>query len=135
MQNNYDLELKQIQLQNERVLRQLEDVRELIEKPEEQTFLSKEYYSVEEVSNLKGGCAVNTYKASSRFLLPGCGSNDPKYCVYIGGRLSFPRSAVLRWLQITDAELEDYARECGVNILPDKYLKLAQKAKQKAGGQ
>ena len=131
MNRDFDLELKAIQLQNERLLRELQGVRELILTPEENAGLNKEYYSVEEVAKLKGGCAENTYKASSRMLLPGCGSNNPKYCVYIGGRLSFPKAAVLRWLSASDAELEDYAHECGITVLPEKYLRLVKKAKEK----
>ena len=130
MQNNFDLELKAIQLQNERLLRELAEVHKMLEIPAQQPLYSKEYYTVEDCAELKGGAALNTYKAN-RFLLPGCG--NPKFSVFIAGRLAFPKEEVLRWLKISDANYLEYAKECGVTVVPEKYIRLAQKARQKEG--
>ncbi len=128
MQNNFDLELKAIQLQNERLLRELTEVHKILEMPKQQPQYSKEYYTVEDCAEMKGGAALNTFRAN-RFLLPGCG--NPKFSVFIAGRLAFPKAVVLRWLKISDANYLEYAKECGVTVVPEKYLRLVQKAKQK----
>jgi hypothetical protein len=39
----------------------------------------------------------------------------------------------MKWLKISDAEYLDYAKECGVSVVPEKYLRLSQKAKEKKG--
>ena len=129
MQNNFDLELKSIQLQNERLLRQLSEVHKILDSPEEKTVASKEFYTVEDCAEMKGGAALNTYKAN-RFLLPGCG--NPKLSAFIAGRLSFPHDEVMKWLKISDADYLDYAKECGITVIPEKYIRLAKKAQQKA---
>ena len=124
---NLDLELKEIQLQNEKLIRELDEIHELLNSVQPQTEKSKEYYTIEECAQLKGGAALNTYRAN-RILLPGCG--NPKYASYIGGRLCFAKKIVEEWKYITDAEYPEYARSCGVSILPEKFAKLAQKAKE-----
>lgn len=130
MQNNFDLELKSIQLQNEKLFRELEEVRKLLEKPEEKTSIIKEFYTLEECWQMKGGCSLNTLKANA-FLRVGCG--NPKYSRYIGGRLCYPKNEVLRWLTICDGpEYIAYAQSCGVSVIPEKYLRLAQKAFKKS---
>ena len=60
------------------------------------------------VFGLKGGAALNTYKCN-RFLLPGCG--NPKFSVFIAGRLAFPRNEVMKWLKISDADYIEYSKE------------------------
>ncbi|MBR4321791.1 hypothetical protein [Treponema sp.] len=130
MQNNFDLDLRSIQLQNERLLRELTEVHKLLESSEEKTIVSKEFYTIEDCAELKGGAALNTYK-SNRFMLPGCG--NPKYSVFILGRLAFPHKEVMRWLKVSDSEYLDYAKECGVSVIPEKYLRLSHKARQSAG--
>ena len=131
MQNNYDLDLKTIQLQNERLLREISELHKMLEAPIEKSDVSKEFYTVQECAEMKGAASLSSYKAN-RFMLPGAGNS--KYCVYILGRLAFPASEVKRWLTVDDSSYLDYARECGVTVIPEKYLRLAQKAKQKAGG-
>ena len=126
--NNLDLELKSIQIQNERLLRELTEVHKILEKPEQQTVYSKEYYTVEDCAGMKGGAALNTYKAN-RFLLPGCG--NPKFSVFIAGRLAFPKEEVMKWLKVSDADYLEYAKECGVTTIPEKYVRLSQKAKKR----
>ena len=124
---NLDLELKQIQLQNEKLLRELDEVHKMLATVVPQSENRKEFYTIEECADLKGGAALNTYRAN-RILLPGCG--NPKYASYIGGRLCFAKKIVEEWKYITDAEYPEYARSCGVSILPEKFAKLAQKAKE-----
>ena len=128
--NNFDLELKSIQLQNEKLLREMEVLHHLLEAVQPQSETQKEYYTVEDCAEMKSGAALNTYK-TNRFLLPGCG--NPRYSAYIAGRLCFPREEVMKWLKISDAEYLDYAKECGVTVVPEKYLRLSQKAKEKKG--
>lgn len=128
--NNFDLELKTLQLQNERLLREMEVLHKMLESVQPQTETQKEYYTVEDCAEIKSGAALNTYK-TNRFLLPGCG--NPRYSAYIAGRLCFPREEVMKWLKISDAEYLDYAKECGVTVVPEKYLRLSQKAKEKKG--
>lgn len=125
-----DLELRSIQLQTERVLNELSEVHELLGEltPKKE---QREFYTVEECARMKGGASLNTYK-TNRFLLPGCG--NPRYAVYVGGRLCFSQAEVQRWLSVTDAEYLNYAGECGITIIPEKFQRLAQKAKQKIGG-
>lgn len=127
---NLDLELRSLQLQTERVLNELTEVHELLGgiSPQKE---QREYYTVEECARMKGGASLNTYK-TNRFLLPGCG--NPEYSVYVGGRLCFRQAEVQRWLSVTDAEYLDYAGECGITIIPEKFQRLAQKAQQRIGG-
>ena len=122
---NFDLELKQIQLQNERLYRELAEIQKILARPEEKVAFEKEFYTIEDCAELKGGAALNTYKCN-RFLLPGCG--NPKYSVFIAGRLCFPRDEVMRWVKISDAEYLDYAKECGVSVVPEKYIRMAKKS-------
>ena len=128
---NLDLEIKEIQLQNEKLIRELAEVHQLLNSVQPQTENQKEFYTIEECASMKGGAALNTYKAN-RLLLPGAG--NPQYVSYIGGRLCFARNVVDEWLHITDADYPEYARRCGVSILPEKFAVLAKKAKEKAGG-
>lgn len=128
MQNDLDLELRAIQLQNERLMRELIEVHKMLETSKQQPVYSKEYYNVEDCAEMKGGAALNTYKAN-RFLLPGCG--NPKFAVFIAGRLAFPKDVVKKWLKVCDSDYLDYAKECGVSVVPEKYIRLVQKAQQK----
>ena len=131
MNNNMELELKTIQLQNEKLLWEIDQLNRLIQAPKKQESMQKEFLTVSEAAQMKGGAAENTYK-SNRFLLPGCG--NPKYSVYIAGRLAFRREDCEVWAKVPDSEYDQYALACGVKIIPEKYKKLIQKAKQKAGG-
>lgn len=128
---NFDLELKEIQLQNEKLIRELAEVHQLLATVVPQNENKKEFYTIDECASMKGGAALNTYKAH-RVLLPGAGNQ--KYASYIGGRLCFARDVVEEWLHVTDAEYPEYAHSCGITIIPEKYLYLAKKAKEKAGG-
>lgn len=130
MENNLDLDLKQIQLQNERLWLELVKVHKILESAEKKMSQNKEFYTVDDCAELKGGAALNTYRCN-RFMLPGCG--NPKYSVYILGRLAFPHDVVMRWIKVTDSEYLEYAKECGVAVVPEKYIRLAKKAQQKEG--
>ena len=123
--NNFDLELKHIQLQNEKLARGLGEIYTILTQPKTEQSGQKEFYTIEECAKLKGGAALNTYKAN-RFLLPGCG--NPRYSVFIAGRLCFPKDEVMRWLKVSDENYLDYAASCGINTVPEKYLRLSQKA-------
>ena len=127
---NLDLELKEIQLQNEKLIRELAEVHKMVEAVIPHKENQKEFYTIEECAELKGGAALNTYKAN-RLLLPGAG--NPLYTSYIGGRLCFARDVVMEWLHVTDADYEEYAHRCGVSVLPDKFVMLSKKAKDKVG--
>jgi len=118
--------LKEIQLQNEKLIRELAEVHKLLETVVPQSKNEKEFFNVEECARMKGGAALNTYKASARWLLPGAG--NPQYASYIGGRLCFARAVVDEWLHVTDADYPDYARRCGITIIPEKYARIVQKA-------
>lgn len=123
---NFDLELKQIQLQNERLIRELAEINKKLESTEEKNVPTKEFYTLEECWQMKGGCSLNTLKTNS-FLRVGCG--NPKFSRFIGGRLCFAKEEVFRWLKITDGpEYLEYARSCGITVIPEKYARLAQKA-------
>ena len=45
--NNFDLELKQIQLQNEKLFRELSAITQMLEKPAEKASFEKEFYTIE----------------------------------------------------------------------------------------
>ena len=127
---NFDLELKQIQLQNEKLIRELDELHKMLATVAPQSENKKEFYTIAECAQMKGGAALNTYKAN-RILLPGAG--NPHYASYIGGRLCFSREVVDEWLHITDAEYPEYARRCGISVLSEKFKILAKKAKNKEG--
>lgn len=127
--NNFDLELQHIQLQNEKAVRKLGEIHTILKQMQNEKSYEKEFYTIEECAKLKGGAALNTYKAN-RFLLPGCG--NPRYSVFIAGRLCFPKDEVIRWLKVSDENYLDYAASCGIHTVPEKYLRLSQKARAKS---
>ena len=127
--NNFDLELQHIQLQNEKAVGKLGEIHTILKQMQNEKSYEKEFYTIEECAKLKGGAALNTYKAN-RFLLPGCG--NPRYSVFIAGRLCFPKDEVIRWLKVSDENYLDYAASCGIHTVPEKYLRLSQKARAKS---
>ena len=38
----------------------------------------------------------------------------------------------MKWLKISDVDYIEYAKECGDTVVPEKYIKLAKKAQQRA---
>lgn len=127
MPNNLDLEVKELQLQNQRLIRAMDEIQKLLsEKKTDTEFEAKEFYTLEETWRIKGGCSLNTLKANP-FLRVGCG--NPKYARYIGGRLCFTRADTMIWASICDGpEYIEYAKKCGITVIPEKYLRLAKKA-------
>ena len=65
--------------------------------------LKKQWYTLEECAELKGGGALNTYK-SIRFYQPKGGIPDGR----VSGRKVWSRETVAEWLPITDDELPRY---------------------------
>lgn len=127
MPNNLDLEVKELQVQNQKLIRATDEILKLLLTKSEETKMDpKEFYTLEETWQMKGGCSLNTLKANP-FLRVGCG--NPKYARYIGGRLCFSRSDTLEWANICDGpEYIEYAKKCGITVIPEKYLRLAKKA-------
>ncbi|HOE08811.1 MAG TPA: hypothetical protein PLV89_08030 [Treponemataceae bacterium] len=120
-----DLNVRQLMLLVEKLSLSVGDFMKQMDTPEKEQLFEKEFYTVEDCAKLKGGAALNTFK-TNRFLLPGCG--NPKFASYVGGRLCFPRSEVMKWLKVTDADYLDYAKECGITVIPEKLLHLSAKA-------
>jgi len=70
-----------------------------------------EWVNLETAVALKGGAKLSTYK-TRLFLQPCCGLNYR----LIGGRKCWRRDDVMRWVNITDADLKKYAAEWKVKI-------------------
>ncbi len=83
-----DLERRELRLQVEWLKDGIAAIRNKLDNPHMNDVWIKEYYTIEECAERKGGCALQTLK-SQRWLLPGCG--NPKFSAYVGGRLCFPR--------------------------------------------
>lgn len=131
-----DLNYRAILLQEERTLRELNELRDKLN-----VLLTTginrsdipEWLTIEQCASLKG-LNINTLK-SNVWLRPGGGSRDmQRYCA---GRLVFNRDkVVIPWLSITDDLLESYLTEtCGYRIIPDVILRKIRKAKEKKGGE
>lgn len=74
------------------------------------------FCTLDQACKLKGGSeAKNLHKR--KWQQPCCGT---RYTRCNGVRV-WPRAEILRWLQVTDENLEDYAKEMGVNI--SRYFK------------
>jgi len=74
------------------------------------------FCTLDQACKLKGGSeAKNLHKR--KWQQPCCGT---RYTRCNGVRV-WPRAEILRWLQVTDETLEDYAKEMGVNI--SRYFK------------
>lgn len=123
---SYDLELMEIHLQNEKLARSINELQSMLLTKSET--LNKEFYTLEECANLKGGAKTSTF-LTARFMLPGCGMKQFEY--YICGRLSFKKEDVLNWLVVDDKSYREYAKACGVKVIPEKYLKLIEKAERR----
>jgi len=62
--DNFDLELQHIQLQNEKAVRKLGEIHTILKQMQNKKSYEKEFYTIEECAKLKGGAALNTYKAN-----------------------------------------------------------------------
>lgn len=78
-----------------------------------------EWINLERAAELKGGPALSTYQ-TRLFLQPCCGRNAR----LVGGRKVWRKEDVIRWLDVDDAALVDYAREYHATI-PDTYVRRA----------
>lgn len=130
-----DLNYRAILLQEERTLRELNELRDKLN-----VLLTTginrsdipEWLTIEQCASLKG-LNIHTLK-SNVWLRPGGGAkNMQRYCA---GRLVFNRDkVVIPWLSITDDLLESYLTEtCGYRVIPEVILRKIKKAKEKTGG-
>lgn len=89
------------------VLQHLKYLEKMMEQMAIKGDLSQTWYNVDECHALKGGCALNTFKANYN-LQPKGGVPDAK----VGGRKVWHRDTVVEWLNITDAQLPEYLDRC-----------------------
>ena len=132
MDRNIDLDVKTMILQEERNRRDLQELKESVQKLLSMTVNHSdipEWLTLEQAVALKG-MNLNTVKANV-FLRPGAG--NPKMQRYCAGRLVFHRdSVVLPWLKITDELLLEYiTTTCGLTKIPDKIRVKLQKAEHR----
>lgn len=121
MDRNIDLDVKTMILQEERNRRDLQELKESIQKLLSMSVNHSdipEWLTLEQAVALKG-MNLNTVKCNA-YLRPGAG--NPKMQRYCGGRLVFHRdSVVLPWLKITDESLLNYITQtCGLTTIPEK---------------
>jgi hypothetical protein len=76
-----------------------------------------EWINLERAAEMKGGAAFSTYK-TRLFLQPCCGRNFR----LVGGRKVWRKEDVIRWLDVDDDGLAEYAREFHAT-LPDTYTR------------
>ena len=67
---------------------------------------SAEWYNDQQCWELKGGMSLSTYRTNRFFQCKG-GIPDGK----VGGRKVWSRASVMEWVNLTDAELEDYHKK------------------------
>lgn len=121
MDRNIDLDVKTMILQEERNRRDLQELKESVQKLLSMSVNHSdipEWLTLEQAVALKG-MNLNTVKCNA-YLRPGAG--NPKMQRYCGGRLVFHRdSVVLPWLKITDESLLNYITQtCGLTTIPEK---------------
>lgn len=121
MDRNFDLDVKTMILQEERNRRDLQELKESVQKLLSMSVSHSdipEWLTLEQAVALKG-MNLNTVKCNA-YLRPGAG--NPKMQRYCGGRLVFHRdSVVLPWLKITDESLLNYITQtCGLTTIPEK---------------
>lgn len=127
--SNIDLDLKAVMLQEERTLRELQELKTGLNK-----LLSTvvnhseipEWVTLDQAVALKG-LNKNTVKCNP-YLRPGAG--NPQMQRYCGGRLVFHRDeVVIPWLRVTDENLIEYLTvTCGITHIPDKVRQKLEKA-------
>ena len=113
-----ELEFRELHLQNQKLQLALNELKKLILESSSASVFNKEFYTPEECAQIKGAAATSTFRCA-RFMLPGAGS--PKYEAHVLGRLAFPRSEVIRWATVCDEDYEEYARSCGVTVIPPRF--------------
>lgn len=68
--------------------------------------LTQEWYNDEQCWQLKGGCALGTFRKRKELQVK-CGIPDGKIC----GRNAWRRESVIEWLSISDEQFPDYKRK------------------------
>lgn len=126
---NIDLDVKSVMLQEERNSRDLQEIKEGMNKLLSMVVNRSdipEWLTLDQAVALKG-LNKNTVKCNP-YLRPGAG--NPRMQRYCGGRLVFNRDeVVLPWLRVTDENLLEYLTEtCGITQIPDKLKQKLEKA-------
>ena len=116
--NELDLDIQSLNIQCERILRSIEEVKKQQNKLAQYKEELPAWINIEQAAKLKGGGALETYKTNT-FLQPCCGSNSSR----VLGRKCWRREDVIEWLLVDDSLLEEYAKKCGVPV-PEKYMKM-----------
>ncbi len=130
--SNIDLDVKTVMLQEERTLRELQELKEgknkLLSTDVNHSAIP-EWVTLDQAVALKG-LNKNTVKCNP-YLRPGAG--NPKMQRYVGGRLVFNRDeVVLPWLHVTDDNLLEYmTKTCGITHIPDKLRQKLNKAENR----
>ena len=123
-----DLDIEELRIQNERIMRILEDIyKKTTSNTQTEDALGQEYYTIEDCAKLKAGASISTYR-NNRFWLPGCGNKEYEY--HIAGRTCFHRSEVIIWLHTSDEIYKEYAYSRGITVIPQKYLKILEGGKK-----
>lgn len=134
LKSNIDLDIKTVMLQEERNSRELQEVKEGINKLLSMVVTHSEipeWVTLDQAIALKG-LNKNTVKCNP-YLRPGAG--NPKMQRHCGGRLVFNRDeVVLPWLSVTDENLIEYLTiTCGITHIPDKLRQKLEKAENRMG--
>lgn len=119
--SNIDLDVRTLMLQEERSLRELQELKEGMQKILSMVVTHSElpeWVTLEQACSVKG-LNKNTVKCNP-YLRPGAG--NPTMQRHCGGRLVFNRDeVVIPWLSVTDENLLEYLTEtCGLTHIPDK---------------
>lgn len=91
-------ELQQILAELHLVKAELENIRNIN--------LRQEWYTDEQCWQLKGGCALGTFR-KRKDLQVKCGIPDGKIC----GRNAWKKESVLEWLSVSDEDFPEYKRK------------------------
>lgn len=132
--SNIDLDVKTVMLQEERTLRELQELKEGMNKLLSMVVNHSEipeWVTLDQAVALKG-LNKNTVKCNP-YLRPGAG--NPQMQRYCGGRLVFNRDeVVLPWLTTTDESYIQYMTEtCNITHIPDKIRQKLEKARNRLG--
>jgi len=126
--SNIDLDVKTVMLQEERTLRELQELKDGMNKLLSMVVSHEEmpeWLTLEQATALKG-VNFNTTKCN---VLTRPGAGNPKLQRYCNGRLMFHRDVVKYWMQQTDETMLRYITEtCGITHIPEEYRKKLEQA-------